>query len=268
VALAWASDAVSASVPVGGPASAVYTFRQLTRRGATPALAVWAMAASGLLSSSALVAIGLFGLELRRPVVAGAAARIALSAGAVLIVGVVVIAVVVWASARPSRLQTFAVGFGRATEVVGRLARRFWASSGRTSTPPVALAEPIVIGRRSATAAFALAVVNWTADGAALALSLRALGAAVPACSFVLAYALAQVAANVPFVPGALGVAEGSLALALVCAGVAPSDALAGALIYRFVSFWLQLPAGWAMCAALRRGGGRAAAGRPAVRLA
>jgi hypothetical protein len=49
---------------------------------------------------------------------------------------------------------------------------------------------------------------------------------------------------------------------------VPPTDALAGALIYRFVSYWLQLPAGWAMCAALRRRDARVGADSPALRLA
>jgi uncharacterized protein (TIRG00374 family) len=269
VALAWASDAVSASVPVGGPASAIYTFRHLTRRGATPGLAVWAMAASALLSSSALVSVGLLGIELRRPITSSPAAGVAVSVGAVVIVVLVVTCVVRWVSARPSRFETLAAGFGRTLAVVARRARRPSASSGSTPNAlAVGFTEPIAMGRAAAVVAFAWAVVNWIADGAALAFSLIALGAAVPVCSLVLAYALAQLAANVPLLPGALGLAEGSLALALVCAGVPPADALAGALIYRFVTYWLQLPAGWAMWAALRHGSGQASAESPALHLA
>jgi uncharacterized membrane protein YbhN (UPF0104 family) len=35
------------------------------------------------------------------------------------------------------------------------------------------------------------------------------------------------------------------MAAALVCSGVRPSAAIAGVLVYRLVSFWLVLPAGW-----------------------
>jgi uncharacterized membrane protein YbhN (UPF0104 family) len=35
------------------------------------------------------------------------------------------------------------------------------------------------------------------------------------------------------------------MAAALVCSGVHPTAAVAGVLVYRLVSFWLVLPAGW-----------------------
>ena len=56
-----------------------------------------------------------------------------------------------------------------------------------------------------------------------------------------------------PLIPKALGIAEGSLAVVLVSAGVPAADAVAGALVYRFVSHWLQLPLGWAVWVSLRR---------------
>ena len=40
--------------------------------------------------------------------------------------------------------------------------------------------------------------------------------------------------------------------IALVCAGVKPSDALAATVAYRLVTFWLQLPLGWLALATLR----------------
>jgi hypothetical protein len=48
-------------------------------------------------------------------------------------------------------------------------------------------------------------------------------------------------------------VAEGSLALALVAAGIRPADAIAGVLTYRLITFWVLLPVGWALWARLRR---------------
>jgi hypothetical protein len=99
----------------------------------------------------------------------------------------------------------------------------------------------------------ALAAANWAADILALATAFVALGIAVPWRGLLLAYAITQLATSVPLLPGSLGVAEGSMATALVCSGVRPAAALAGVLVYRLVSFWLVLPAGWLAWTWLRR---------------
>jgi len=82
---------------------------------------------------------------------------------------------------------------------------------------------------------------------------LVAVGAPVPLRALLVAYALSQAAASVPVFPVALGVAEGSLALALACAGVHPAAALETAVVYRLITHWLQLPLGWALWACVRR---------------
>ena len=75
----------------------------------------------------------------------------------------------------------------------------------------------------------------------------------MPWQGLLLAYAATQVATSIPLLPGSIGVAEGSMAAALVCAGVHPTAAVAGVLVYRFVSFWLILPVGWLAWRCLRR---------------
>jgi uncharacterized protein (TIRG00374 family) len=67
------------------------------------------------------------------------------------------------------------------------------------------------------------------------------------------AYAVSQLASSLPVTPGGIGIAEGSMALALVCAGVPAPDALAATLAYRLVTFWLQLLPGGMAWLALRR---------------
>jgi hypothetical protein len=113
--------------------------------------------------------------------------------------------------------------------------------------------DGISLGLREWTGLFVLAEVNWLADIAALALALAAVGAGVPWGGLVLAYAVSQAASSIPLLPGSIGVAEGSLALALVAAGIRPADAVAGVLTYRLITFWVLLPVGWALWARLRR---------------
>jgi Lysylphosphatidylglycerol synthase TM region len=137
--------------------------------------------------------------------------------------------------------------------VASRLLGRSWSTRPDGNPSQVDFVEPVRLGGVAGMVAFSVAIANWVFDGAALALSLVALGVAVPLCALLLVYAVGQLGSSVPFLPGALGVAEGSLTLTLVCVGVRPADAVAAALTYRVISFWLQLPVGWVVWMELRR---------------
>jgi hypothetical protein len=90
---------------------------------------------------------------------------------------------------------------------------------------------------------------------AALAVAFAAVGVSVPWHGLLLAYAVTQLVTIVPLLPGSIGLAEGSMAAALVCSGVHPTEAVAGVLAYRLVSFWLVLPMGWLAWTFLRHRG-------------
>jgi uncharacterized protein (TIRG00374 family) len=97
-----------------------------------------------------------------------------------------------------------------------------------------------------------LASANWVSDIAVLVIAFVALGLTVPWHGLLLAYALTQFVTSIPILPGSIGVAEGSMATVLVCAGVCPGAAIA-AVVYRLASFWLVLPTGWLAWTWLRR---------------
>jgi uncharacterized protein (TIRG00374 family) len=90
-----------------------------------------------------------------------------------------------------------------------------------------------------------VAFVNWLADVGVLAASLVAVGAPVPWRGLLFAYAVGTAVQSVGIVPGGVGVVEGALALALMGAGVGHPLALAAVLVYRFISFWMVVAAGW-----------------------
>ena len=98
-----------------------------------------------------------------------------------------------------------------------------------------------------------LALVNWLADAAVLAVSIRATGATVPWHDLLLVYGSGIAAQSLNITPGGLGVAEGSLSLALVATGLSASRALAAVLLYRLASFWLVALTGWLVLLWLRR---------------
>jgi len=98
-----------------------------------------------------------------------------------------------------------------------------------------------------------LALANWLADAAVLAVSIRATGAAVPWHDMLLVYGSGIAAQSLNITPGGLGVAEGTLSLALIATGLRASQALAAVLLYRLASFWLVAFAGWLVLLWLRR---------------
>jgi putative heme transporter len=86
---------------------------------------------------------------------------------------------------------------------------------------------------------------NWTFDLLCLAFSIKAAGAHVPWWGIVLAWAAASGGTSLNLTPGGLGVVEIALTGALVALGVPSTQALAAALVYRAITFWLAIVIGW-----------------------
>src|SRR4029453_8738599 len=86
-----------------------------------------------------------------------------------------------------------------------------------------------VVGANAREALLA-SVLRWLLDYCALLLSVPPAGA--------------EFMAFVPLTPGGLGFVEAGLAGLLALAGVNAADAALVPLAYRFVSYWLPLPAG------------------------
>ncbi len=93
-------------------------------------------------------------------------------------------------------------------------------------------------------------------------MSIRATGAAVPWHDLLLVYGSGIAAQSLNITPGGLGVAEGSLSLALIAAGLGARQALAAALLYRLASSWLVALAGWLVVFWLRHPRARRGPGR------
>ena len=245
LALTWASGAVAASLPAGAAASAVYTYRHLTRRGTSSQVAGWLLAATGIVSAASLALLTIAGAQLR-----GLLSRCTVEDAVEVAALVGTVATSIGLLACATRRSG---AIGQRTARLRRLAGAARKGLG-LRTPSASEGFPVIGLRRRQWAAVVLfGLVNWTADCAVLAVSMVAIGAPIPWRGLLLAYALSQIAAAIPILPGSIGIAEGSLVVVLVCAGVHTSDALAAALVYRLASFWLQLPPGWVAWACLRK---------------
>jgi uncharacterized membrane protein YbhN (UPF0104 family) len=209
--------AMSASLPGGQAASAAYWYRQLRREGADGGLAALAMVGSmvaGVLSLAGLLVVGVAAAGDEGPL---APARVP-----ILVAGVALL-VLHWILRRR---------VGRAS---AWFARRF----------APALAENVSAGRRDLAVIGTLAYANWLFDCASLYAALNAVHASVPLQSIVLTYAIAQLVASLPLLPGGGGTVEVSLALGFAAFGHTSGSVIAGILLFRLISCWGLVPVGW-----------------------
>jgi uncharacterized membrane protein YbhN (UPF0104 family) len=253
LATAFAANAVSVSVPLAGPALATaFTFRRFTRQGADAPLAGWSLLAGGLASSAAAVLV-----------LAGGG----LTSGNVLVTAVTVpggvlavagLAGVVAAVRRPRLRGTLERPAGWMLRQGSRLLRRPVAEPGQTIRAWAQRLGSLELSPSGWLTATALALANWLADAAVLAVSIHATGATIPWHDLLLVYGSGIAAQSLNITPGGLGVTEGTLSLALVATGLGASQALAAVLLYRLASFWLVALAGWLVVFWLRRPRARA----------
>jgi hypothetical protein len=238
----FAAQALTNSLPGGSAVSAVYSFRWFRRFGADTTLAAWAMVGTVIASVVSLSLVAIAGLALATeegssldliPVLIGSL-TLTLLIGALFVYERPLAVLLSW-SIRTSRAL---VGRprGDVEAQVQRIVR--WVTTVR-------------LGWREVVTIVLWGVGNWIFDCACFAMMFLAVGAGIPWKGLLLAYGAGQLAATLPITPGGLGAVEGSITIALVAFGGARSTTVDAVLMYRFISFWLILVVGWAMCGQL-----------------
>jgi len=212
-----AGIAMGASLPGGQALSAAYWYKQLRREGADRSLAALALAGAMLAGAVSLAALLVVGVA-----VAGDSGPLA--------------------DARLPILATAA-----ALVVLRRIFRRPLAHAARRVLGRFApaLSADLGVGRRRAAAIGGFACLNWLLDCACLVAALAAVHASVPARSVLLTYAVAQVVASLPLLPGGGGTVEVSLSVGFAAFGHTSGNVLAGVLLFRAISCWGIVPLGW-----------------------
>jgi putative heme transporter len=238
MAITYAGNALSMAVPfAGAQLAAIYSYRQLRSRGLGPAITSWALAVSAIVSSAALAVVLLVGA-----LVGGAPAATAaglLGAAVFLIPGVTVLLALRYRAARAWIHRT-----------VSWLLRPLRRRIHKTWTDPAALEDfldrvaSISLPWRRYAQVFGLAMLNWLADCACLACAILATGQPVPWQGLLLAYGAGAAVGSSGLSPGGFALVEIALTATLTAAGMTASAALAAAITYRLISFWLILLGG------------------------
>ena len=248
IAIAYASNALSASLPiVGSGAATTYSYRRLVSQGATTALATWALILSGVASNIAFALIISVG-----GVVSGNPAGIA--AGALgIVLTFLVVGLAVFAIRRPAVRERLIRAAIWTLERGHRVMRRPQAKASEIVANALAALGAFGVNRQDITYAATSALRNWGLDLICLVFSLRAAGAHVPWWGIILVWAAGSGGAALSLTPGGLGVVEVALTGALVAVGVPGAQALTAVLIYRGITFWLAAAIGWLVYWRLRR---------------
>ncbi len=235
--LSLANNAIANTVPGEPAVSSAYRYRYYRQRGVTGAGAGWT-----IFTVLIAQAIGMSLVLLLGVIVALAGATNAADAG----VTVVGLAVVVAATAVLMRRDLLL----RLAEVAVRGVRRLTGhprgSVGARIDSTLARMREIPLGSRSAAEIMAIGAAVWFCDFLCLVCAFGAVHAQVPWAGVLLAYGVAQVVGSLPVVPGGLGIVEGSLAVVLAAYGAGRVSAVAAALAFRMVNFWLAIAVGWA----------------------
>jgi uncharacterized protein (TIRG00374 family) len=234
--LTVANNAIANTVPGEPAVSSTYRYRYYRRRGASGAGAGWTIFTILIAQAIGMSLLLLLGVVIA--IVGAASARNAGAAAA----GLVIVAAAIAVLTRRDLVL-------RLAEVLVRGLRRLTGhprgSVGARIEATLARMREIPLNARSTAAVVALATGVWFCDFLCLACAFGAVHAAVPWAGVLLAYGAAQVAGSLPFVPGGLGIVEGSLAVILVGYGAGRVAAISAALAYRMISFWLAIAVGW-----------------------
>jgi len=218
LATSLAANALSVSIPLAGPEVATaFTFRRFTRQGADAPLAGWSLLSGGVVSSAAGALVLAGGLASGNVL----AADIAVPGGVL----AVTLLLVVGAAARRPRLRDALERPATWTlRLTARLLRRPAEDPSQIIRTWAARLGSLQLAPSGWMAVTCLAVINWLADAAVLAVSIRATGGAVPWHDLLLVYGSGIAAQSLNITPGGLGVAEGTLSLALVATGLPASQ--------------------------------------------
>jgi uncharacterized membrane protein YbhN (UPF0104 family) len=225
-----AANAMSASLPGGVAWSIPWSWKQLRHRGADRRVATWVVLVAGALSSFALFVMVVAGAEL-----AGDHGPVA--------------SLRWWA-----RALAVIPAAGGLLLAATRGRRRRHAPSGSRLAKLYDQTRVVRLSSERWAAAFTLALANWLLDLACLTACLAAVGAPIEWRDIVVVYALTQLILALPFTPGGLGVVEASLTALLVSYGTPAPSAIATVVLYRAITFWVLVPAGWVVWWRLDKG--------------
>lgn len=243
-----AGNAVSSIVPGGAAVGGPLQYSFMVKGGENPRHVASGLAASSLLSTTALFGLAALcvPLMLHFGGIDGRLERAAWIGGGVFFL-MVVLGILAFTTDGLLR------GVSRAAQWVMNHVRRHRAPSNDLPEDVIEQRDRVrgALGAKWPWAVVAV-VAKWAFDYFALLAAVAATGVRVQTVPLLLAYVAASVLAMIPITPGGLGFVEAGLAVTLVWAGLPGGNATLATLAYRLVSYWLPLTVGIVVAVAAR----------------
>lgn len=244
LAVVYAANAMSVSLPGGPLFATTFTFRQSRHWGASRVVASWQVAMSGVLSTGVIALIGV-GAALT---VGGTANPLGLATAVAL--GFLLVFGLRFVLRHPDSL----LAVGRSVlRRVNRAGKRPRDAGMDRWLEVLGQLETVQLGRRAGAVTIGWAALNWVADIATLGFACLAAGAEPSISGLLIAYAAGKAVATVPLLPGGIGVVDSAMTATLVAGGLTASAALPSVIVYRIISFFVVAAVGWVVFAVMFR---------------
>ncbi|MFF0488951.1 YbhN family protein [Nocardia sp. NPDC004068] len=245
VAVVYGATAMSVTLPAGQVFSTAFTYRQTRRWGASPVLASWQLAMSGVVAAAGMVLLGVGGAVLAGDRI-GPGKLIPTLGGVVLLV---------WAGNYASRHPGSVRALGRRIlHLVNRIRGHRPDDGSDKLAETLRQLESVELGRRDGALVTLWALMHRLGDVACLAAACYAVGAEPRVAGLMIAFSVGKAVGTIPLAPGGLVYVELTLVYSLsAAAGLPAAQAVSAAFVYRLISFILVAIVGWIVFAFLFR---------------
>ena len=237
VAVIYGSTAMALTLPAGQVFSTAFTYRETRRWGASPVVASWQLAISGVIAAAGLAVLGVAG-----GLVVGSSFN---TFTVVLpIAGVIAIVVAVrYISNHPESIKNIARWALRRYNAF----RNHELDAGAEGIDKIiGQIQSVQLGKRDGALTLSWSAVHRLTDVACLTFACFAVGADPRLSGLLIAFAAGKAVGSVPLAPGGLVVVDATLIAFLTsAASITASQAVASALVYRGISFILVAIVGW-----------------------
>lgn len=237
VAVIYGSTAMALTLPAGQVFSTAFTYKETRRWGASPLVASWQLAISGVIAAAGLALIGVSGALL----VGGSVSPFTLLFSVAGLIALLYAGRYV--SAHPDSI-------GAAARWVLIRVNRLRGKPADTGMDAVRTTieqlDSVQLGKRDAALTLGWSAVHRVADVVCLGAACFAIGADPLLAGLLIAFAAGKAVATIPGAPGGLVYVDATLIAALTtAASISASQAVAAAFVYRGVSFILVAIVGW-----------------------
>ncbi|RZK73148.1 MAG: UPF0104 family protein, partial [Rhodococcus sp. (in: high G+C Gram-positive bacteria)] len=236
VSVIYASTAMAVSLPAGQVFSTAFTYKQTRKWGATPIVASWQLAISGVIAAGSLALLGAAGAFAVGTKVSPVTLALSLVAAFGLFYGLRYI------SRNPDSIES--IGHWVLTRY-----NKFRKNPPETGVERwkeiLSQLDSVELSRKDSVITFGWSAVHRLADVACLGFACWAVGAEPSFAGLLIAFAAAKAVGSIPLAPGGLGFVDGTLIATLTAAGATASQALAAVFVYRVVSYILVALVGW-----------------------